>query len=246
MLDGNCHKADSDHKLIVAPKSTEWASSGTGVMIRRGISIFGVSLTSQSGWSTHVKSEWENVGTVPRAICSVYGEPNTAPITYVGGAVERVERHAKEPPPIPIDDLPPLGGGGALPKKARFSMETGFRGLSTAAGATAALTSTETLITRVATKRATLGADRDRVANPHDIDDAVATTSVAGGRVRTDDRALAPPVLPPAVPRLGEMLNRARAAQREWAARPVAQRAAVLLALVIAVYEVTSCRSLLS
>ncbi len=32
-------------------------------------------------------------------------------------------------------DQTPLGGGGALPKKARFSMETGFRGLSTAAGA---------------------------------------------------------------------------------------------------------------
>ncbi|GIE97932.1 phosphate ABC transporter permease subunit PstC [Paractinoplanes rishiriensis] len=30
---------------------------------------------------------------------------------------------------------PPIGGGGALPKKARFSMETGFRGVSTAAGA---------------------------------------------------------------------------------------------------------------
>jgi phosphate transport system permease protein len=30
---------------------------------------------------------------------------------------------------------PPIGGGGALPKKARFSMESGFRGLSTAAGA---------------------------------------------------------------------------------------------------------------
>jgi phosphate transport system permease protein len=30
---------------------------------------------------------------------------------------------------------PPIGGGGALPKKARFSMETGFRGLSTSAGA---------------------------------------------------------------------------------------------------------------
>ncbi|MFF5295561.1 phosphate ABC transporter permease subunit PstC [Paractinoplanes globisporus] len=32
-------------------------------------------------------------------------------------------------------DEPPIGGGGALPKKARFSMETGFRGLSTSAGA---------------------------------------------------------------------------------------------------------------
>ncbi|WIM96141.1 phosphate ABC transporter permease subunit PstC [Actinoplanes oblitus] len=30
---------------------------------------------------------------------------------------------------------PPFGGGGALSKKARFSMETGFRGLSVAAGA---------------------------------------------------------------------------------------------------------------
>src|SRR3954470_45601 len=30
---------------------------------------------------------------------------------------------------------PPIGGGGALPKKTRFSMESGFRGLSVAAGA---------------------------------------------------------------------------------------------------------------
>src|SRR3569833_3595983 len=29
---------------------------------------------------------------------------------------------------------PPLGGGSALPKMARFSMESGFRGLSLAAG----------------------------------------------------------------------------------------------------------------
>jgi hypothetical protein len=46
-----------------------------------------VTLSSQSGWSTHVKTEWENVGTVPRAICSVNGEPNTAPVTYVGGVI---------------------------------------------------------------------------------------------------------------------------------------------------------------
>jgi phosphate transport system permease protein len=37
--------------------------------------------------------------------------------------------------PIPPDDLNPIGGGGALPKKTRFGMEAGFRGLSTAAGA---------------------------------------------------------------------------------------------------------------
>jgi phosphate transport system permease protein len=36
--------------------------------------------------------------------------------------------------PIPPDDQP-LGGGGALPTKSRFSMETGFRTLSTASGA---------------------------------------------------------------------------------------------------------------
>ncbi|MBU2663162.1 phosphate ABC transporter permease subunit PstC [Actinoplanes bogorensis] len=32
-------------------------------------------------------------------------------------------------------DDPPIGGGGALPKKARFGMEAGFKGLSVAAGA---------------------------------------------------------------------------------------------------------------
>jgi phosphate transport system permease protein len=36
--------------------------------------------------------------------------------------------------PTPPDDLNPLGGGGALPKKSRFGMEAGFRGLSIAAG----------------------------------------------------------------------------------------------------------------
>ena len=87
VLDGSCHTADSDHQLIIAPKSTEWVSSGTASTVRRAISIFGVTLGTQSGWSKHVKTEWENVGTVPRAICSVYGEPNTAPITYVGGVI---------------------------------------------------------------------------------------------------------------------------------------------------------------
>jgi phosphate transport system permease protein len=37
-------------------------------------------------------------------------------------------------PPTPPNQ-PPLGGGGGLPRKARFSMETGFRGVSVAAGA---------------------------------------------------------------------------------------------------------------
>jgi hypothetical protein len=87
VLDGHCHEARGKHRLIVAPKSTEWVVSGKAQEVRRAINIFGVSLGSQSGWSTHVKSEWTNVGTVPRAICSVYGEPNTAPVTYVGGIV---------------------------------------------------------------------------------------------------------------------------------------------------------------
>ena len=87
VLDGSCHTADSDHRLIIAPKSTEWVSSGTAKSVSRAISIFGITLGSRSGWSTHVKTEWENVGTVPRAICSVFGEPNTAPVTYVGGVI---------------------------------------------------------------------------------------------------------------------------------------------------------------
>jgi phosphate transport system permease protein len=48
-------------------------------------------------------------------------------------------RHARSagngPPPNPPDDQTPLGGGGALPRKARFSMESGFRGFSISAGA---------------------------------------------------------------------------------------------------------------
>jgi hypothetical protein len=87
VLDGHCHTARGKHRLIVAPKSTEWVVSGEAKRVDRGIKIFGVTLGSQSGWSTHVRSEWTNVGTVSRAICSVYGEPNTAPVTYVGGIV---------------------------------------------------------------------------------------------------------------------------------------------------------------
>ncbi|MET8151146.1 phosphate ABC transporter permease subunit PstC [Actinoplanes sp. NPDC049668] len=52
-------------------------------------------------------------------------------------------RHARSAgtgvPPIPPDDFDgrrsPLGGGGALPRKSRFSIETGFRGVSKASGA---------------------------------------------------------------------------------------------------------------
>jgi hypothetical protein len=87
VLDGHCHTARGKHRLIVAPKSTEWVVSGEAKTIGAAIKILGVTLSSQSGWSTHVKTEWTNTGTVPRAICSVYGEPNTAPVTYVGGRI---------------------------------------------------------------------------------------------------------------------------------------------------------------
>jgi hypothetical protein len=34
-----------------------------------------------------VKSTWRNITNQHRAICSVEGDPNTAPITYVGGVI---------------------------------------------------------------------------------------------------------------------------------------------------------------
>ena len=68
--------------------------------------------------------------------------PSRSASTGAGGS-SVTARHARSAgsglPPIPEDDLagrlPPLGGGGGLPKKARFSMETAFRGVSTSAGA---------------------------------------------------------------------------------------------------------------
>ncbi|WP_305784816.1 phosphate ABC transporter permease subunit PstC [Symbioplanes lichenis] len=67
--------------------------------------------------------------------------PSRSASTEAGGSGVTA-RHARPAgdgvSPIPPDDRPdnrpPLGGGGALPTKSRFSMETGFRGLSTAAG----------------------------------------------------------------------------------------------------------------
>ena len=53
------------------------------------------------------------------------------------GGPDVTGRHARAAgtvAPNPYDG-PPLGGGGGLPKKTRFGMEAGFRGLSTAAGA---------------------------------------------------------------------------------------------------------------
>ncbi|GAA4593962.1 phosphate transport system permease protein [Actinoplanes octamycinicus] len=51
------------------------------------------------------------------------------------GVTGRHARGAGSGMPPGSYDEPPFGGGGALPKKARFSMETGFRGISRAAGA---------------------------------------------------------------------------------------------------------------
>ncbi len=88
VLDGRCDKVDSAHRMSVAPQSTEYVSAGTARSVGAAVSILGVTLGSQSGWSTNVISEWKNTGTVPRAICSVYGDPNTAPVTYVGGVID--------------------------------------------------------------------------------------------------------------------------------------------------------------
>lgn len=87
VLDGHCHTIKGRHRLLVAPRSTEWTQGGKARSVGTAISILGVTLGSQSGWSRHVRSEWRNVGRVTRAICSVYGDPNNAPVTYVGGIV---------------------------------------------------------------------------------------------------------------------------------------------------------------
>jgi hypothetical protein len=87
VLDGHCHTIKGRHRLLVAPRSTEWTQGGKARSVGTAIKIFGVTLGSQSGWSRHVRSEWRNVGSVTRAICSVYGDPNNAPVTYVGGIV---------------------------------------------------------------------------------------------------------------------------------------------------------------
>jgi hypothetical protein len=87
VLDGHCNQAKGQQRLIVAAKSTEWTSGGTAGSVGAGVSLLGVTLGTQSGWSNNVKTSWTNRGNKNRAICSVTGDPNTAPVTYVGGAV---------------------------------------------------------------------------------------------------------------------------------------------------------------
>jgi hypothetical protein len=87
VLDGHCNSARGQQKLIIAARSTEYTSGGEASSISRGVSLLGVTLGSQSGWSKHVKSTWRNITNQHRAICSVEGDPNTAPITYVGGVI---------------------------------------------------------------------------------------------------------------------------------------------------------------
>ena len=87
VLDGSCHTIRGPQRLLVAPKSTEYTLGGEAKTVQRGVTLLGVTLWSQSGWSRYARSSWRNAGTVTRAICSVTGEPNTAPVTYVGGIV---------------------------------------------------------------------------------------------------------------------------------------------------------------
>jgi phosphate transport system permease protein len=66
------------------------------------------------------------------------GDPSSSASASAGGTGVTA-RHGRAAgtgvSPIPPDDQPPLGGGGALPRRKRFSIESGFRGLTVAAGA---------------------------------------------------------------------------------------------------------------
>src|ERR1051325_9162991 len=63
------------------------------------------------------------------------GHPSRSASANAGGPGSHSGTAGTGVSPTPPADLPPMGGGGGLPKKARCSMESGFRGLSTAAGA---------------------------------------------------------------------------------------------------------------
>ena len=68
------------------------------------------------------------------------GDYPSGSVNANAGGSEVTGRHSRAAgtgvSPIPPDDQTPLGGGGSiLPRKAAFSMESGFRGLSTAAAA---------------------------------------------------------------------------------------------------------------
>ena len=62
--------------------------------------------------------------------------PSRSENAFAGGS-DVTDRHVRSAGTgvSPSPDEPPIGGGGALPKKAPFSMESGFRGVSVAAGA---------------------------------------------------------------------------------------------------------------
>jgi hypothetical protein len=87
VLDGHCNEVDSAHRLNVVGHGTEWTEGGEARKIPKAISIFGAGISTQSGWSKNVRTQWHNAGSAMRAICSVYDTPNYAPVTYVGGIV---------------------------------------------------------------------------------------------------------------------------------------------------------------
>lgn len=85
VLDGHCGGVQGQYKLSVAARSAEYTSGGKAATVSRGVHLLGVTLGSQSGWSKHVRTTWQNITNRHRAICSIEGDPNTASVTYVGG-----------------------------------------------------------------------------------------------------------------------------------------------------------------
>jgi phosphate transport system permease protein len=89
----------------------------------------------------------------------------------------------------------PIGGGGALPRKARVSMETGFRGLSTAAGAMVLVIIVAIAIFPISKAVPSLHADTENFLTykqwfPNDAKPAFGIAALAFGTVLTSVLAL--------------------------------------------------------
>jgi phosphate transport system permease protein len=92
-------------------------------------------------------------------------------------------------------DQPPLGGGGALPKKARFSMESGFRGLSVSAGAMVLVIIVAIAIFLISKAAPAISADKENFLTfkqwfPNETEPRFGILSLAFGTVLTSVIAL--------------------------------------------------------
>jgi phosphate transport system permease protein len=97
--------------------------------------------------------------------------------------------------PIPPDDPRPLGGGGGLPTKARFSMESGFRGLSVSAGVVVLVIIVAIAIFLIAKAVPALNADESNFLTtkewfPNDANPRFGIAALAFGTVLTSILAL--------------------------------------------------------